>query len=866
MVNHRARFLISFTAAAIFGGACSDDNGSGPTPPDDAAAGPDASADGGRAEAGAATNTPGPSSPDAAGPDGSNVESSTYVSPSESVSTNTSVSTSEGDAPTTTAALPTSSEPPSEATTSELATSGHESTSDEGVATPLPGNVVFAADQVLDIDITLSPASLTNLEQHGNLEAYLPGEVTISGAGFETYSATGIGVRYKGSYSLHHCWEDEVRRYDGECQKLSLKLKFDEFGDDQQRFDGLKRLNLHASSGDNSKFRELLAYNTFAEFGVDAPRISIARVCINGELRGLYFAVEELDGRYAAAHYPDGPDGNLYKEIWPVQAQTEEAYVEALETNDKTPDVTDIQGFAEAIDNATAETFLADMAPWVDIDNVVRYLVVDRAMKNWDGIMAFYDPIRPHNFFWYHDTGADARFHLIPWDLDNTFWTTDPYMTPREWALPVAPVPDWNVTPLDCEPRVVWEPYSNTYVTPPRCDKFLDLLAQTQWERFVELGSAFKANVLESPNFKARIDHWETLLAPLVAEDPTLDQDWVAGEQTYFRDIIDDIIYDFGQYMDRGLTEEYLEPGPVLLPEPTEEELAEVTPQRGIEPGRVTNFEFEFEFESPADSGFAQSYTFDAPYASTAPDTSALASTNIANTNIATIDGGIALPPSALDASLDSTASNDESSSDAPTEQALDGSAPPEPSSRPLPFSDVVCDPSSTVTASWNTLEPIAGSADARIDFVHNRTPGAYNEWVNLFLFMNDGIVDVTGYTQIEMTLRTDKPRSVRVRIGGAAAGDEFGGAWDEFGEYFYVDSYPTHVVLRLHDLTYPSWAKDAWEVGQGWEFADEVARERFLATMWGLIFVPGADVDYDGELVEASDPGYLEIDNIYFR
>jgi hypothetical protein len=38
-----------------------------------------------------------------------------------------------------------------------------------------------------------------------------------------------IGVRHKGSYSLHHCWDefDGVRSYADECAKLSLELKFD---------------------------------------------------------------------------------------------------------------------------------------------------------------------------------------------------------------------------------------------------------------------------------------------------------------------------------------------------------------------------------------------------------------------------------------------------------------------------------------------------------------------------------------------------------------------------------------------------------------------------------------------------------------
>lgn len=650
------------------------------------------------------------------------------------------------------------------------------------VASP-PGAVVFEEDQILDLRFTLSEQALVNLEEHGNLEVYLPAQVTIAGNNLAPFSAAQVGLRHKGAYSLHHCFEDDVRRHDGECAKLSYKVKFDEF-DSHGRFDGLKRLNLHASSGDGSKLRELLAYTTFAEFGVDAPRIGLARVTINDQLQGLFFAVEDIDGRYTQAHYPDGPNGNIYKQIWPVEAQVEEAYVAALQTNERAANVSDIRDFARAIDGATPETFVADMQPWVNIDNLVRYLVADRAMKNWDGIMAFYDPLTPHNFYWYHSDAPNGLFHLIPWDLDNTFWATDPYMTPSEWGFNVPPIPDWNVTPQNCDPRLVWDLYSNTWVTPPRCDKLLDLLAQTQWQHFVDLGQEFLDTVLEPTHLTARLDHWQTLMEPLVAEDPTLDAYSVAAEQTNLRYILDDITYDFSQYLSRGLTEEHIAPVRELLPPPTQEQLEAPGYASGIDPQRVTNFEFSDGYEG-----------------------------------------------------------------------------------MPLPASNVISDDYSTITASWNLNYPLANTADARIDFVHNSSEGEYSEWVNLFLYADHGPIDISGYTQVEMTLRADKGRTVRIRIGGDASTTEFGGVWDEFGDYRYVDEYPVTVVLPLHDLKYPDWARNAWTEGQGWLPDDEpAALERVLATFWGLIFVPGADVDYYGNMIEETDPGFLEIDNIYFR
>src|SRR5690606_17864992 len=254
-------------------------------------------------------------------------------------------------------------------------------------------------------------------------------------------------IRHKGSYSLHHCWDENggVRNYENECAKLSYKLKFSEY-DTEGRLDGLKRLNLHGVSGDVSKLHDLIAYQTFRSFGVDAPRAIPARLTINGDVLGLFIAVEAIDGRYTKAHYPEAGDGNLYKETWPSRLLDEEDFIQALETNDDEPDVSDMLAFSAIVEASTGPSFVSDMRGVLDIRHTLRYIAVDRALKNWDGIMAFYEPARPHNFYWYHDDGDPGVFRLIPWDLDNTFWEFDPYMAPEQWAT-AAPVPDWNVRP-----------------------------------------------------------------------------------------------------------------------------------------------------------------------------------------------------------------------------------------------------------------------------------------------------------------------------------------------------------------------------------------------------------------------------------
>ncbi len=645
-------------------------------------------------------------------------------------------------------------------------------------AKPPPGDLAFADDQVLEIRLVLDGADWTALEEHGNDEEFVAASVSVKGEGFPDVSLASVGLRHKGAWSLHHCWDDfgGVRSRAAECQKLSYKIKFDEY-DDDARFDGLKRINLHASSGDATKLRELLAYSTFADFGLVAPRTAPARVFINGQLQGLFIAVEEIDGRFTKAHFPDGADGNLFKETWPRTEWLDADFLAALETNEEAADVSDLRAFANAIAAASNADFMSAMAPWVHLDDILRYMAVDRAIKNWDGITAFYSPYTPHNFFWYHDDGADDRFHLLPWDLDNTFWEFDPYMHPEQWVT-ADPVPDWNAEPFDCTPRPVWDPAGTTMITPPRCDPFLDMLAETSWSDFVAFGDELLAGPLGASTLAAKVAQRRTQIEPLVSEDPTLDYpswslavDGLSATLTRART-------DFQTFLDTGLVSE-----PPRAVDPTEEELDAETLDTGLHVDGMTNFEFAMA-PLTTEPGYAYAYG----------------------------------------------------------------------------------DTLATYLASWNTVSPLSGSADLLFDFTFNEQPGTYDEYVGMGMVTEAAEVDISAFTRLVITMATDMPRNVRVRAASPAYDDTWGGIWSEFGIDLGVDSTPRAISIRLDSLVYPQWAKVAWTTGQGFAVPDDEARLVVLQRFNGLVFAPAATFDVNGALAIDPEPGFLQIDNIYFR
>lgn len=349
-----------------------------------------------------------------------------------------------------------------------------------------------------------------------------------------------IGVRFKGQFSLWGCVDvatgtrrvrvEPVFRDIDVCQRFSLKLDFDRH-DDTARLDGLKKLNLHAMSADPSKMRERLGYSLYRSMDVVAPRAVHARVYINGQYHGLFAAVEQVDGRFTANRFPGSGDGNVYKEIWPAEHVTEYDAKAALRTNDDpgVADVSDFLAFRDAVAASTEANFATTIAPHLDVDYLARYIVVNRAINDFDGVMAFYfgwgPPPANHNLYWYHDTES-GRFVLIPWDLDKTFW----YPEPNFWSdnapngLNIAP--NWNVTTKSCDGYTVWfdnlnQPYRMMAID---CDPLMKLLRGTIYDRQKAMAESFIAGPFSEQNVKAKLDAWQTQIDQAIEDDPLVDR------------------------------------------------------------------------------------------------------------------------------------------------------------------------------------------------------------------------------------------------------------------------------------------------------------------------------------------------------
>lgn len=361
-------------------------------------------------------------------------------------------------------------------------------------------NTVFSQESVHRIDLSLPEQAWATLLATAADKVYTEAAAQIDGE-----SIGSIGLRFKGFYSLDSCFENGKLT----CDTLSMKLKFDEYNVDQ-RYHGLKDVHLNSAKGDESLVRSGLAYGLYRDMGIPAPRTGWAVVTVNGASQGLFTLIEDIDGRFTKSHFEMG-DGNLFKEAWP-DATGAGSYTSALKTNKETASPALFQKFAGDMKAASDADRVAALGRWMDLDYFARYMAVDTAIGNWDGVTTFYCGdwgCSNHNYFMYQEE-TDPRFWIIPWDMNGTFSTT-------HW---LGAVPAWDALSADCSTRIPTDSKTNSTL-PASCDPTLRAVAQNRALYQSKVTELLQKYFIED-RLKSQIDAAARVLAPVVATDPFL--------------------------------------------------------------------------------------------------------------------------------------------------------------------------------------------------------------------------------------------------------------------------------------------------------------------------------------------------------
>ena len=219
---------------------------------------------------------------------------------------------------------------------------------------------------------------------------WVPGSVRIDGENFD------VEVRLKG-------W--------GSFQPLdarpSLKIRFDPdwYGHDVLIFNNY--------TSDPSKTHERLATHAFHLMGMPAARAGWARVRINGEDRGVYGAVEDVDHHLLERWFARG-DGSLYELF---DGDFEDELLEGIE-HEEGPDIRPLLRHI-AIDLATGDlTGFELAAEHFDVDAFLTFWATTAVVAQTDA-------------FPYSSPGDDAylyfepdqeQFHFLPHGLDEAFF------------------------------------------------------------------------------------------------------------------------------------------------------------------------------------------------------------------------------------------------------------------------------------------------------------------------------------------------------------------------------------------------------------------------------------------------------------
>lgn len=429
-----------------------------------------------------------------------------------------------------------------------------------------PDAEIFSQKTVHTYSVNISEDVFDSLQKNAKAEFFVPCTLSFNG------EAVGIvGVRYQGSDYHLDLYFDENGKNDV-VPKVSFKFKFNEY-DPNKRFYGLKRLIFNAMDTDPTCIRNSLSYSLFNDMGIHSCRTAYARLEINGKYEGLFLILEPIDGEFLDKRFSGYGDGNLYKEIWPGNSHRNNVLFN-LKTKEYVGNINGMMEFDSTVREMTKENFTTEITNWTDLDYLLKFLAVDRAVIAIDGIMTWYIEGKfagNHNYYWYEENMVGGKFYLLPWDYDATFYAPD-------GLFDIAGVPRWNEEPVSDTFTI----YGESKVIAPSTDNLIYLLGQTCWERYVDIANEFLNNQFSKENLVKKIENWKSLIGPHLKDDPN-----ISGYHEW-QNAIDALSTSIDYY--RGRFEKLLEgPDTLTIADP---DLTPFNTYTGLWYERDNNFEF----------------------------------------------------------------------------------------------------------------------------------------------------------------------------------------------------------------------------------------------------------------------------------
>ncbi|MCB9360697.1 MAG: CotH kinase family protein [Flavobacteriales bacterium] len=252
---------------------------------------------------------------------------------------------------------------------------------------------------------------------NSSLKNYYKASVVIDGVTTDT-----IGVRYKGNSTFQNA--DAIGKY-------AIKLDFNEYVNGQN-YDGLKKLNLNNNLVDPSCLRAKLSFEVMQRMGIVSPRTAFAKVYINGNYRGIYTMVEQIDKTFVKSHFDPDSTGYLHKAYnftvglpsnggYQSTIDSDLAEYMPLKTKKSTNNYQPIKDFISAANNATDIAFENNINGVFDLSSFIKLQAINMVLSDKDHYCT-----AGWNFYMYQNP-TDNKWYMLPWDYDLGFDANSTY-------------------------------------------------------------------------------------------------------------------------------------------------------------------------------------------------------------------------------------------------------------------------------------------------------------------------------------------------------------------------------------------------------------------------------------------------------
>lgn len=256
------------------------------------------------------------------------------------------------------------------------------------------GDDLFVLPQVVSLKIDIPASGLESLKQ--DRKEYVKATVTEGDR-----PLSNVGIRYKGQTLL------------GSAEgRPSFTIKFNEFVAGQ-KFRGLNKIILDASSSDPSCLSGVLANELYRAAGVPAPRDAFAQVTVNGKDLGLYVLVEGINKDFLGQHF-DKSKGNLYEgDGHDITGKLDK------DSGDEHKDQPDVDALAKAALEPDVAQRWQKLEKALDVDRFVAFLAIETMTAQTNGYA-----MQTNKYRLYHDPTSD-KMVFLPHGTEPAFSAAD---------------------------------------------------------------------------------------------------------------------------------------------------------------------------------------------------------------------------------------------------------------------------------------------------------------------------------------------------------------------------------------------------------------------------------------------------------